>query len=470
MTGNDEGFEVIVVGAGLVGLAAAAFLAQHGVRVLAVDRHPATSAHPKARLVNVRSMEIYRALGVEEEVRAAGEPNSGFDIVDTLAGPLRSWIAAPADEVAAAGLSPTTPYSCDQQRLEPILLRRARELGATVAFGTSAELVEIGSDDVTVELSSDDRTRAVHSQFLVAADGARSAVRDRLGITLRGEDVEGESVSSVFRADLEPALRGRQINAVMCRAANAFLFARGNKDDRSWQLGTFLRPGWAELAPAELGTRLTEVIRAATGLPDLRPVIEDTARWRTGAYVADRFRAGPVFLVGDAAHVMPPYGGFGGNTGVQDAHNLTWRLAAACRREDDTEALLAGYETERRPVAELMVAQALLRSRKKPGQAPVPGEIDATTLVLGLRYGGPPEDPANPSGRPGTRAPHVLLRDGRSTLDLLRPTSFTVIDVEAIGPLVDPVHRARWDATYGSGPPVRPDGIIGRSVSSMLFK
>jgi len=127
MTRPADRYDVVVVGAGLVGLAAAALLAQQGVRVLAVERHAGTSVHPKARLVAVRSMEIYRGLGIEAEVRAAGEPNAGFDVAETLAGGVQSWIAPPADEVASAGVSPTTPYSCDQQHLEPILLRRARE-------------------------------------------------------------------------------------------------------------------------------------------------------------------------------------------------------------------------------------------------------------------------------------------------------------------------------------------------------
>ncbi|WP_405395073.1 FAD-dependent monooxygenase [Microbispora hainanensis] len=498
--------DVIVVGAGLAGLAATAFLARQGVRVLAVDRHPGTSVHPKARLVNVRSMELYRTLGIEPEVRAAGEANSGFENAETLAGEWATWIAPPADEVEAADLSPTVPYSCDQQRLEPILLRRARELGAEVRFRTTAVLTDITADQVTVGLRGEDgEERFVRARFLVAADGARSGIRARLGIALRGEEIKGESVSVVFRADLAPALRGREVNAIMCRDAGAFLFARGTKDDRSWQLGTYLRPGWAALEPGELDDRLVEVIRAATGLPHLRPVMEDTARWTTGAYVAGRFRAGPVFLVGDAIHVMPPYGGFGGNTGVQDAHNLAWKIAAVCRG-DAAETLLDTYEPERRPIAELTVAQALLRSRKRPGQAPPPEQIDAVALALGFRYGhdyghdggAPVEDPARPSGRPGTRMPHVRLGDGRSTLDLLDPTRFSLVgrstepvvrdlaarldelrELVAAVPVaavpvaavpvdpgvVDPAHRERWDAAYGTGALlVRPDGVVAARI------
>ncbi|GAB3616411.1 FAD-dependent oxidoreductase [Okibacterium endophyticum] len=495
MRAHEERYDVVVIGAGLVGLAATAFLSQQGLRVVTLERHRSTSTHPKARLVTVRSMELYRSLGIEEEVRAAGEANSGFSVVDTLAGDLETWIAPPEDEVAAVGLSPTMPYSCDQHRLEPILLRRAIALGATVRFGVSAALQHVDDEGVVVELDASGETSEVRARYLVAADGSRSGVREQLGIRLHGEPVEGESVSAVFRADLDPALRGREINAVMCRTAGAFLFARGNREDRGWQVGTYLRPGWADLDDEGLKLKLVDVIREATGLADLNPVIEDVATWSTGAYVADRLRSGPVFLVGDAAHIMPPYGGFGGNTGVQDAHNLAWRITARCRGAAP-ENILDGYERERLPLIELTVAQALLRSRKKPGQAPPADEIDAQRLVLGFRYplggGASPhdlvEDPAEPSGGPGTRAPHVLLADGRSTLDLVDPTRFTLIGPGANGlppvhtdltaapvrtipvseDAVDSRHRERWRATYAapgrSGLLVRPDGVVAAQV------
>lgn len=487
MSHSDERVEVLVVGAGLVGLAATAMLAQQGVAVMAVDRRPSTSIHPKARLVTVRSMEIYRALGVEDEVYAAGEPNRGFQIMDTLAGEAHSWISPPGEVIDEGGLSPAAPYSCDQQRLEPILLRRAQALGARIEFDTVADLVETRDGEVLVDLTEGSgRTRRVAARYLVAADGARSRMRDRLSVRFEGEDVDGESVSTVFRADLEPALRGRRLDSVMCRSAGAFLFARGDERDRSWQLGTYLRPGWAELPSEQLNDHLVEVIRAATGLPELRPSIEDTAKWRTGAYVADRFRVGPAFLIGDAAHVMPPYGGFGGNTGIQDAHNLAWKIAFALRG-DVPDSLLDSYHAERRPVDELTVSQALLRSRKTPGEASSPDEIHATRLSLGFRYSSTGgvlyEHAGQPSGFPGTRAPHVLLAEGRSTLDLVDAVGLTIIGsrvgtatlarpgvrVVQLGP-EDIAHaqRDRWLATYAapglSGLLIRPDGVIGARI------
>lgn len=439
--------DVLVVGGGLTGLASAALLGLHGIRVLLVERHPGTSIHPKARLINARTMEIHRALAIEHQVLAAGEPNSGFALADTLAADHETWIPAPAKD-DAADLSPCPAWSCDQQRIEPLLRDRARDLGADLRFARTAHIRSQDADGVDVIVEG----HMVRTRYLIAADGAHSPIRSALNIGWRGESVPGTAVSALFHAHLEPALRGRHTDALFARSAGAFLFARGNAHDRSWQLGTHV-PG---SGPSNLSQHVRDTIRVATGIPDLQPVIDDIATWRTGAYVAAKLRAGRVFLVGDAAHVMPPYGGFGGNTGIQDAHALAWRLAFACRGND---TWLGSYEAERLPVARRTVSQALLRSRKAPGAPPPPDQIDATTLALGFHYGtGGVEDPASPSGEPGTRAAHVRLRDGRSTLDLMDPTTFTVLEIPA--DTVAPEDRPRWERVYRKPVNVRPDGVL----------
>jgi 2-polyprenyl-6-methoxyphenol hydroxylase-like FAD-dependent oxidoreductase len=456
--------DVLVVGGGPTGLTAAGFLALNGCRVLLVERHRSTSRHPKARLANARSMEIYRALGVEQQVLDAGEPVGGFVLAEHLAGEHRPWIGEEA--VEPGDLSPCRPWACDQRRIEAILRRRAVELGADVRFATELDELHPNADGVRAELS--DGTAA--ARWVVAADGAHSPLRERLGVGRHGEPVPGTAISALFRADLTAALRDRRVTALLSAAAGSFLFSRGTDDDRSWQLGTHLRPDWD---PADLTRPLVATIRAATGLPDLEPVVEDVLTWTTGAYVADRLRVGRVFLAGDAAHVMPPYGGFGGNAGVADAHNLAWKLAAVCRG-DAPEELLDTYATERGPAAELTVAQAMVRARRVPGTPPPDAYLDLNRIVLGMRYdGGAPEDPADPSGDPGTRAAHVALVDGRSTLDLIDPTRPTVIGgVSALrvqgaalrtveDGMITAAHRERWQRVYGGiGALVRPDGVI----------
>lgn len=445
--------DVLVVGGGLTGLASAALLGLHGVRVLLVERRPSTSHHPKARLVNARTMEIFRALGIEGQVLAAGEPNGGFTVADTLAAEHETWIPAPAED-DTADLSPSPAWSCDQQRIEPLVRDRAHELGADVRFAHTAHIQSQDADGINAVIEG----HTVRARYLIAADGAHSPSRTALNIDWSGESLPGAAVSALFHAHLEPALRGRHTEALFARSAGAFLFARGNASGRSWQLGTHV----SDSDPDDLDQHVRDTIRIATGIPDLQPVIDDIATWRTGAYVATRLRAGRAFLVGDAAHVMPPYGGFGGNTGVQDAHALAWRLAFACRGDD---TWLDSYETERLPVARRTVSQALLRSRKTPGTPPPPEQIDATTLVLGFHYGtGGVEDPAIPSGEPGTRAAHIRLRDGRSSLDLFDPTAFTTLEVPA--DIVTSEDLSRRERVYRHGVTIRPDGVLAAHPSA----
>lgn len=490
--------DVLVVGAGLTGLACAMFLAQQGVRVVAVEQHGSTSLHPKARLVNTRSMELYRAAGIEQAVRDAGEASMGFVLADTLAGEHERWIEPPSEAAVRHDLSPTGPYSCDQQRIEPILRDRARQLGAQLLFSTLIERINHDSDGIVARLADSSREGPagrpdrLRTRYLVAADGANGGIRAQLGIGCHGEPIDGTAVSAIFRADLEPALRGRHVDALMARSAEAFLFARGDARDRMWQVGTHLRPEWDPNRPETLTDEVVRVIRVATGMPELDVAVDSIQTWTSGAYVADRFRSGRVFLIGDAAHVMPPYGGFGGNTGVQDAHNLAWKLAAVCAGEA-AEELLDSYDSERRPIAELLVAQALLRSRKVPGQPDQPDQIDPTTLTLGFRYPAqgadgfdprrPVEDPAAPSGAPGTRAPHTSLTGHiTSTLDLLDPVRFTFIGpaegAYAAALAAQPIqgvrlravmrheiaNHTRWDMVFASsttaGLLVRPDGVV----------
>jgi hypothetical protein len=193
---------------------------------------------------------------------------------------------------------------------------------------------------------------------------------------------------------------------------------------------------WANVAEGITKDRALELLRAAIGVPGLPLVIEDIATWQAVADVADRYTQGRVFLAGDAVHVVPPNGGFGGNTGVQDAHNLAWKLALVLNGTAGP-GLLATYDTERRPVGEFTVEQSYSRyvTRVAPylGTADAQPVLDDLFLELGYRYNSPavivePGDdnlphqhPRESAGRPGSRATHVVLRregESQSALDL----------------------------------------------------
>jgi hypothetical protein len=255
--------------------------------------------------------------------------------------------------------------------------------------------------------------------------------------------------------------------------------------DRSgcrWVFGTADDPSAAE--PDERAC--VELVRAAAGLPDaevrLRTQIAGTdrrlLRFRVGAALADRYRAGPVFLVGDAAHLMPPTGGFGGATGVAEAHNLAWKLAWVLRGRAGA-GLLDSYHDERWPVARFTLRQALARSADRFGTGVAGDLVDRSTVLLGPRYdsgavlgGGPDPVPvAALSGAPGSRAPHVPLAGG-STLDRYGSDLVLLAGPAADGwagaarRLAVPVHRCDRDTAtrHGLGARgallVRPDGYV----------
>jgi putative polyketide hydroxylase len=236
-------------------------------------------------------------------------------------------------------------------------------------------------------------------------------------------------------------MRGRRISAMVSPAEGALLFARSDARDHNW----FALTPRADLDSIDRDSVATEaipMIRSVVGVADLDITIHSAMTWSTGAFIADRYRAGRIFLVGDAAHLMPPYGGFGGNTGIADAHNLAWKLAAVCTGEAG-DALLDTYESERQPITEFTLKHVMQRAGDGTGEFFRQfDQFDPNPITLGFRYPMatavgfdrelPIEDPAQPSGQPGTRTPHIALKGATSsTLDLLDPGAFTFLAPDA---------------------------------------
>ncbi|WP_026401570.1 FAD-dependent monooxygenase [Actinomadura rifamycini] len=460
-----ERTSVLIAGGGLTGLSAAAFLAWHGVPVTLLERRTDALAHPRARAVNPRTVELYRRLGIEPAIRAACTYELGGDSLlvraETLAGPeLRRVPLEP--ETADERIGPCAWATISQDRLEAIVAARAADLGAVLRFGHELTgFTDTGDGVVATVRTGDGGGYRVAADRLVGADGHRSPVRAALGVGADGPGALGHTATFVFRADLEPVLRGRRIDiANLDRPAPGTVLLRHDAAD-GWVLSIPFRPERGESLADFDEARCVAAVRAMAGLPDaavaLVPQLPDGTTvlgYEIAARVADRFRAGRVLLAGDAAHVMPPSGALGASTGVQDAHNLAWRLAAAAgapAREAD--ALLDGYDAERRPVAWLTLAQALHQLHVRTGRD-VPGRPESTAsyeaVVFGYRYGtggGPAAvEPAELSGEPGTRAPHVPLElAGRpvSSLDLYGPEHTLVTGPEG----------AHW--AKGAGPDVR---------------
>jgi len=431
---------VLIAGGGLVGLSAAAFLAQQGVRSLTIERLPASSPLPRAAFFHMRTLEMFRGLGIEDAVRTQSAkefvPEGAIIAMETLSGRKLADIIPNLNEGIDA-LSPCRRLFLNQPTLEPILRDCARAGGARIVQG--AEIVDVHQDSggvsLTIQSSNDKGPREVRGDYLIAADGAHSSIRTALGIDYEGRGAFSNSVTIYFTADLSPYIGDKAWSLIYVNNPTLRGFFRLNRAATAGFLAVniigdpAIDPEAAVNAGADTSeARLIELVRAGVGKRDLAVKIDGCSRWRATANVARRLREGRIFIAGDAAHLMPPNGGFGGNTGIHDAHNLAWKLALVIKGHAGP-GLLDTYETERRPVAIFTVEQAFSRyvARTAPWLAarvqPEP-LVDDLHIELGYLYNSPlgvHADPRSTGGVPGSRAPHLWLeRRGKqvSTIDL----------------------------------------------------
>jgi 2-polyprenyl-6-methoxyphenol hydroxylase-like FAD-dependent oxidoreductase len=492
---HDDDVPVLIAGGSLVGLSTSLLLASRGIPSLTVERHPGTAIHPRAAMFNQRTIEIYRSLGLEGEIVGASglefEQDGAIVSVETLAGRELEYYFSNVNE-GYEPLSPSPRLFISQIGLEPILRRHADKLGARLEY--SAELISLDQDEdgVTARVRSRDSgtERTVRARYVVAADGSKSPVRERLGIPLRGHPSFSNSITIYFRGDIRPLLGDRNLSVIYVFGPTLQGFFRFSLAGDAGFLvvntttnadGTRNRDVWADMSEG----RCIEYVREALGAPDLAVQIENVQKWNACAEWAERFQDGRIFLAGDAAHNMPPTGGFGGNTGVADAHNLVWKLALVLDGGAGP-GLLETYDAERRPVGEFTSEQAytryVLRLDPELGKEDIQPFVPDPPIELGHRYRSSAvipegddddlihENPHEPSGRPGTRAPHVEL-DAGSTLDLFGP-GFVVLSASdawcraAQAASLD-AHRIEapvFATAYGTGADgavlVRPDGFI----------
>jgi putative polyketide hydroxylase len=395
---------VLIVGGGLVGLTTSLLLTRYGVPSVLVEKHPTTSPQPKARRFDFRTMEVFRSLGITAEVeRAAADlaDHQGMRVGRTLVDAEALPGMPPADLTAAVAASPALPCLCAQDRLEPVLRDLAVARGGDLRFGT--ELLDFVDDGDTIRATVGGR-HEIRADYLVAADGARSPVREALGIPRSGHGVLGRATTVYFQADLTDLVRGREFN--LCQVDGG-AFASVNGTDR-----------WLFYTDHYEPDRLRRAIGA-----DVDLTVLSVQSWEPTMKVADRFSAGRVFLAGDAAHVMPPFAALGANTGIQDAHNLAWKLAAVLSNRADPR-LLDSYHEERHAIGWFAAEQSSLRS----GDLRSTGRDDprlANPLVLALSWAYPEPGRTPPrtdrmefTGRPGSRVPHAWIVPEVSTLDL----------------------------------------------------
>jgi 2-polyprenyl-6-methoxyphenol hydroxylase-like FAD-dependent oxidoreductase len=432
---------VLVVGGSLVGLSASLLLATHGVEHLLVERHRGTAVHPRAASFHQGTMEIFRSLGIQDEVEEAAArefvQNGAIVSVESLsADDEQTKFFFRHFNEGVEELSPTSRLFITQIGLEPLLRRHAQERGAEHLYATELVAFEQDESGVTAVVRPRDGgpEQTVRADYLLAADGAHSLVRARSGIELVGRGSFADCITIYFRADMRELIGDRVLSVVYVNHPELLGFFRFSFAADSGFLAVFSTTNPDGSRDTHVGqdldeTGCIELVHKALGRTDIPVEIETVQNWAAAASHAERFRAGRVFLAGDAAHVMPPTGGFGGNTGVMDVHNLVWKMAMVLSGEAGP-ALLDSYDAERRPVCDLTVEQAYTRyvlrvdpSLSRENMAP---PMDDASIELGPVYrspavlpgrepddGAPLTDPRLPGGRIGARAPHLPVeREG----------------------------------------------------------
>ncbi|MFD3438676.1 FAD-dependent oxidoreductase [Streptomyces sp. NPDC058685] len=512
----DHRVPVLIVGGSLVGLATSMFLSRHGIGHLLVEKHSGTSTHPRGRGMNVRTMELFRVCGVEQDIREAAAvlaDNHGILQGGSLTGNDSAWLFKEIDPGGRlARISPAGWCLCSQNDIEPVLSEHSRRLGAQMLY--SNEMLSFEQDANGVSAIVKDRTtgehRTVRADYLVAADGPRSPVREQLGIGQTGNGELFHNVSVTFNSRQLADVVGdrRFIVCYLTRPGADGALLPVNNVDR-WVFHAPWHPEDGETLDDFTDERCADHIRRAVGAEDLDVEITGKAPWHAAERVAERYSDGRVFLAGDSAHEMSPTGAFGSNTGIQDAHNIAWKLAAVLKGWAGP-GLLDTYGRERLPVARVTSERASARSAEHshPGYAPSPtsgGGRQGGVLMVAMGYGYRSGavvgvDPSlavvpermQLSGDPGTRAPHIWVtgQNGRvSTVDLYEQSLVLLcaenspwrdgarkaaaglsVPLEAYaigsGPAADlaPEDGEDWAERHGTTPEgavlVRPDGFV----------
>jgi 2-polyprenyl-6-methoxyphenol hydroxylase-like FAD-dependent oxidoreductase len=441
---------VVIVGGGPVGLSMAILMQRFGIDFVLLERNPTTTDHAKARGTWVRTMEIFRQWGIDGLMRRHGLPDGSdfFAFCESMSG--RKWGCTNPEP--NLGFSPTWKVVQSQDTVEVELLAHIRR-GKTerVLFDHEFLHFDEGANGIAVTSrhTGTGETTTWQAQYLVAADGAASSVRRQADVEMRGPATLAVMANEFWHADLS-----HLPDAAVC--AGWRVYAKDSPYPITTVLNTNGKDRWLSLLPVgrdvdeRIGERSDDEVvrlgRTVAGIPNLDVKVINRSVWRLSRQVAASFRKGRVLLVGDAAHRFPPNGGYGMNSGIQDAHNLAWKLAFVLGGRASPR-LLDSYDTERRPIAESNAdfsyhnamrfnqCDEALRSGNPDRIAFWIRDSDNHVHSMGQALGFCYEDGAviadgtghhvlrsrhyEPSDRPGARFPHLWLDLARhgSTLD-----------------------------------------------------
>lgn len=507
--------DVLVVGAGPVGLTLAMVMAQRGTRVTIIEtRHRGEPPNVKCNHVSARSMEILRRLGLAAKVRNAGLPEDyANDIAyrtSMLGKPItRIEIPCRRDRYTAKGgpdtnwPTPEPPHRINQLFLEPILFEHAAAMpGITILNRTEYLSHTDGADGVVISARNIDtgETLTIAAQYLAGCDGGRSPVRKAIGAKLVGDAVVQRVQSTYIRAPKllgmmqdEPAWASFSLNPR--RSGNVYAI-----DGReTWLLHNYLRDDEPDFDSVDRDWSIRQILGVDD---DFEYEVLSNEDWYGRRLVADRFQSGRVFICGDAAHLWVPYAGYGMNAGIADAENLGWLLAARIAGWG-TDGLLDAYVAERQPITEQVSVFAMNHAHAMAKQRrAVPEDIEEDTpeaaitraafgkviydlnvqqyccggLNFGYYYDASPiiaydgaEQPAygmaafTPSTVPGCRTPHIWLADGRSLYDAMGQ-DYTLLRFDP-----SPDASALIDAAAARGVPMQVLDVVPQSPDPALY-
>ena len=463
---------VLIVGGGPVGLLGAQLLAQRGIQSLVAEKHVQRLEAPKAHALNPRSLEICAAAGLAmDEIHAVATPaheGAYVRMVETLSHNPIGSIAYERQDEAVRAVTPWPLINIEQPKFEQVV-ERAVAASPLIALRRGLEWQSFQSSDEGVVSTLNERstgeTVTVRSRYLIACDGANSAVRKALGIGLEGPEGIANHMMIHFEADLRHVVADKP-------GILFFLFGPGINGTliaydiaKTWVMMHPCNPDASEAEFDEAYCHAAITSAVGTAVPDLK--IKGVRGWKMSALLAERYQDGRVFLAGDAGHHFPPTGGLGLNTGLADIDNLVWKIAAV-EAGWAGPGLLKSYEDERRIIAQTNMGQSLANAFRlqmmfdalgygpdrtvsaetfaqrlnDPEARPAieaavafqKDHFDSLRLQLGYAYGGTlsaddslPISEFTPKCVVGARLPHLALSDGRSILDLINPHGLTLI-------------------------------------------
>jgi 2,4-dichlorophenol 6-monooxygenase len=368
--------DVLIVGSGPAGASAALFLATLGVPNIMITKYRWTANTPRAHITNQRAMEIFRDLGIEDQVLGDATPHHLVgdtvfctSIAGEEIGRIHTWGTSPAREADYRLASPCLIVDIPQNYLEPILTRNATVRGTQTQFST--EYLSHTQDQSGVDVRVLDRLTGheytIRAKYLIGADGARSKVAADIGLPFEGAmDIAG-SMNITFKADISAYVGHRPsvLYWVIQPGSNVGGIGAGLvRMVRPWNEWLIV---WGydinEQPPVVDAAAATQIVRNLLGMPDLEVEVTGTSLWGNNEMYATHLQSGRVFCAGDAIHRHPPSNGLGSNTSVQDAYNLAWKLAAVLSGQA-APSLLDSYSVERAPVAERIVKRANKSSRE----------------------------------------------------------------------------------------------------------